>query len=139
MLFRSKAEKFSYKGFGPYESYIDKHLASEYGEYASSAAKEYFRYVKPQESGSHFASTRVDFDGGIKITAEKPFSFSVLPYSAHALANAAHDFELKEDSNVYVSLDIAMSGVGTNSCGPELAQKYRAPKGGKNTFRIKLI
>ncbi len=134
-----KADKFSYRGYGPYESYIDKHLASEYGEYSSSAAKEYFRYVKPQESGSHFASTRVDFDGGIKITAEKPFSFSVLPYSAHALANAAHDFELKEDSSVYVSLDIAMSGVGTNSCGPELAQKYRAPKEGKNTFRIKLI
>lgn len=34
--------------------------------------------------------------------------------------------------------DVAMSGVGTNSCGPELAQKYRAPKKGRNKFRIVL-
>ena len=130
------ADKFSYKGYGPYESYIDKHLASDYGEYITSADKEYFRYVKPQESGSHFGSTEIAFDSGMKITAEKPFSFSVLPYSAQTLANAKHDFELKEDGNVYISLDVDMSGVGTNSCGPELLAKYRAPKEGKNKFRL---
>ena len=129
-------DKFSYRGYGPYESYIDKHLASEYGEYETTAAKEYFRYVKPQESGSHFASTEITFPDRMKITAEKPFSFSVLPYSAQTLANANHDFELREDGNIYVSLDIAMSGVGSNSCGPELGFKYRAPKEGYNRFRI---
>lgn len=135
-LSKSVANKFTYKGYGSHESYIDKHLASAYGEYAITADKEYFRYVKPQESGSHFASTEVAFDNGIQITAEKPFSFSVLPYSAQTLASTTHDFELKEDGNVYVSLDIAMSGVGTNSCGPELGKEYRAPKEGRNKFRI---
>ena len=130
------AKKFAYKGYGPHESYIDKRLASEYGAYTSTAAKEYFRYVKPQESGSHFASTEVVLDGGVEITAQKPFSFSVLPYAAQTLANAAHDFELREDGNVYISLDVAMSGVGTNSCGPDLAEEYRAPKEGNNTFRL---
>lgn len=130
------ADKFTYKGYGPYESYIDKHLASTCGKYETTADKEYFRYVKPQESGSHYSSTEIKFDSGIKITAEKPFSFSVLPYSATALANAAHDFELRKDGNVYISLDIAMSGVGTNSCGPVLADKYRASKAGRNKFRI---
>lgn len=135
---KSMAEKFTYKGYGPHESYIDKHLCCEYGAYKTTAGKEYFRYVKPQESGSHFASTEVALEGGMKITAEKPFSFSVLPYSAQTLARAAHDFELREDGNVYVSLDIAMSGVGTNSCGPELAQAYRAPKEGRNKWQIKI-
>ena len=78
----------------------------------------------------------VAFDCGMEITAEKLFSFSVLPYSRQMLASANHDFELQEGDNVYVCLDIAMSGVGTNSCGPELAQKYRAPKIGKNKFRV---
>lgn len=133
---KSVAEKFTYKGYGPHESYIDKHIASEYGEYSTSADKEYFRYVKPQESGSHFASTEIKFASGMKITAEKPFSFSVLPYRATVLANTAHDFELKEDDNVYISLDIAMSGVGSDSCGPELKKEYRAPKIGRNRFRI---
>ena len=133
---KSAANKFTYKGYGPHESYIDKHLASEYGEYATTAEKEYFRYVKPQESGSHFASTEVVLDNGIRITAEQTFSFSILPYSATALAAAKHDFELKEDGNVYVNLDIAMSGVGSNSCGPELKKEYRAPKEGRNRFRF---
>lgn len=129
------AETFTYKGFGPYESYIDKCVASEYGVYETSADKEYFRYIKPQESGSHFASTEIEFRD-MKITALQPFSFSVLPYSAQTLASAAHDFELKEDGNVHIGLDIAMSGVGSSSCGPQLAQEYRASKTGRNTFRI---
>ncbi|MDE7395582.1 MAG: hypothetical protein K2M95_05655 [Clostridiales bacterium] len=133
---KSLAETFFYKGYGPHESYIDKHLASEYGEYATSADKEYFHYMKPQESGSHFASTEIRFESGMKITAEKPFSFSVLPYKATVLVNMLHDFELKEDDNVYINLDIAMSGVGSNSCGPELKEEYRAPKKGRNRFRI---
>ena len=133
---KSVANKFVYKGYGPHESYIDKHLASAYGAYTATAEKEYFRYVKPQESGSHFGSTEIAFSNGIKIISENPFSFSVLPYSAEMLADAKHDFELKADDNVYVSIDIAMSGVGTNSCGPELAEKYRAPKCGHNIFRI---
>lgn len=132
-----KEDKFIYKGYGPHESYIDKHIGDEYGEYESTAQKEYFRYVRPQESGSHCGSTEVEF-GDIKIMAEKPFSFSILPYSAEMLALSAHDFELSETDSVYVSLDVAMSGVGTNSCGPELAQKYRAPKKGRNKFRIVL-
>ena len=132
---KGMTNEFTYKGFGPYESYIDKHLSSEYGTYTSFAEKEYFRYVKPQESGSHYGSTEVRL-GGMVITAENPFSFSVLPYSAQTLTGAKHDFELHEDGNVYVSLDIAMSGVGSNSCGPELEQEYQAPKEGKNKFRI---
>ena len=135
-LSKSIADKFKYEGYGPHESYIDKHLSSEYGEYTSSVDKEYFHYVKPQESGSHFAGTEIEFANGMKITAEKPFSFSVLPYSAIVLANTTHYFDLKDDGNVYISLDIAMSGVGTNSCGPELAEKYRASKIGRNKFRI---
>lgn len=126
---------FEYDGYGEAESYIDKHMASEYGTYASDAARNYGRWIRPQESGSHFGSTRLNV-GGMEITAEKPFSFSVLPYSTETLMRTAHDFELPESEKTYVNLDIAMSGVGTNSCGPELAERYRAPKTGENTFRI---
>ena len=135
---KEAAKNFRYKGYGPYESYNDKHLASEYGEYTGITEKEYFHYVKPQESGSHFGSTELVLCNGMKISAEKPFSFSVLPYSAQTLAAAKHDFELKEDGNVYISLDIALNGIGSRSCGPALAEKYRTPKEGRNTFRIVL-
>ena len=47
---------FSYAGFGPTESYVDKHTACEYGYYVSSARENYDReYIRPQESVSHYA------------------------------------------------------------------------------------
>lgn len=126
---------FTYEGYGETESYIDKHMAAEYGVYRSSAQKNYPNPIKPQESGSHFACTRLNL-GDMEITAEKPFSFNVCPYSTEMLMYTAHDFELRETGKVYINLDIAMSGVGTNSCGPELDEKYRASKQGHNVFRI---
>ncbi len=127
---------FSYQGYGPAESYVDKHAASEYGTYTATADQNYGHYIMPQESGSHFASTRLCLEGLMEVTAEKPFSFSVLPWSTRQLTDAAHDFELPASDATYINLDVAMSGVGTGSCGPALIQKYWAPKQGENTFRI---
>lgn len=126
---------FEYDGYGETESYIDKHMASDYGTYRSTAEKNYGHYLKPQESGSHYAATRLQI-GGMEITAEKPFSFNVCPYSTQTLMNTAHDFELPQSDRTYVNIDIAMSGIGSNSCGPELAERYCAPKKGKNLFRF---
>ena len=66
----------------------------------------------------------------------KPFSFNVCPYSVKMLMQSAHDFDLQETGKTYINLDVFMSGVGSNSCGPELAERYRAGKNGSNTFRI---
>ncbi len=131
-----KCKKFVYEGFGPYESYVDKHMASEYGRYESTAQKECVGYIKPQETGSHYCSTELALENGVSVFAEKPFSFSVLPYSTEELRTAKHDFELGKPKATYVCLDIAMSGVGTASCGPALKEEYRAPKEGENKFRI---
>lgn len=128
---------FVYDGYGATESYIDKHMAAEYGTYQSSARKNYTHPIKPQESGSHFACSRLTI-GKMEITAEKAFSFNVCPYSTEMLMNTAHDFQLNETEKTYINLDIAMSGVGTNSCGPVLDKKYRTPKQGYNIFRILL-
>ena len=129
---------FAYEGYGPYESYVDKHRASDYGIYKSTAKKEYLPWVKPQETGSHCGATRLSLAGGLTVTADKAFSFSVLPYSTKQIKSAAHNFELPVSNGVYVNIDAAMSGIGTASCGPELREEYRAPKAGKIIFRIEL-
>ena len=129
-------QSFSYYGYGPYESYIDKHIASDFGEYYTTAQYNFTDYLMPQETGSHFGSTKLTINDVMTITATQPFSFSVLPYSTTELENAKHNFELKKSNATYINLDIAMSGVGSNSCGPMLDKKYRAPKCGSNKFRI---
>ncbi len=126
---------FSYVGFGPTESYVDKHIASEYGYYESSAEENYDRkYVRPQESGSHYACKYLAVDKLFEVTAEKPFSCSVNPFTTAQLRETLHSFELEENDFVNVCIDLAMRGVGSHSCGPTLPAEYEIPRTYQNTF-----
>ena len=128
---------FSYAGFGPSESYVDKHIACEYGYYVNSAQENYdHKYIRPQESGSHYACKYMAVKDLFKVTAEQPFSFSVNPYTTKQLCETLHSFELEENDFVNVCIDLAMRGVGSHSCGPELPSEYEIPKTGKNIFKF---
>jgi len=130
-------DTFSYVGFGPYESYIDKHIACDYGYYESNAEANYDRnYVRPQESGSHYACQYLEVKDLFQVTAQQPFSCSVNPFTTKQLVETTHTFELKENDFVNVCIDLGMRGVGSHSCGPVLQEKYEIPKEGKNTFRF---
>jgi len=133
-----KYGKFTYIGYGSTESYVDKHIAAEYGYHEGTPETNYDRnYVRPQESGSHYHSVYLSLSGLFDLEADHPFSFSVNPYTTEQLVNTAHDFELAENDFVNVCLDVAMRGVGSNSCGPELADRYEIPREGKNSFKLK--
>ena len=128
---------FAYIGFGPTESYIDKHVATDYGYYESCAEDNYDRkYIRPQESGSHYASKYLGVKGVFDMTADKNFSFSVNPYTTVQLRDTLHDFELKPNDFVNVCVDIAMRGIGSYSCGPKLPEEYEIPRKGSNTFKF---
>ncbi len=132
-----KYSDFSFVGFGKGESYADKHVYCDYGLYQSNAKDNYCNeYIRPQESGSHFASKYLGIDNLFSVTASSPFSFSVNPYTTKQLMDAKHDFELPKNDFVNVCLDLAMRGVGSYSCGPELPARYEIPLEGKNVFTI---
>ena len=128
---------FSYVGFGPSESYADKHVACEYGYYESSAEDNYDRnYIRPQESGSHYACKYLALKDLFEVTAEQPFSCSVSPYTTAQLRGTLHSFELEENDFVNVCIDLAMRGVGSHSCGPALPAEFEIPRAYKNTFKF---
>jgi len=132
-----KHSDFEFVGYGKGESYIDKTVNCDYGFFKSNASENYDRnYIRPQESGSHYASRYLRVGDAFSVTADLPFSFSVNPYTTKQLCETAHDFELKENDFVNVCIDLAMRGVGSHSCGPALDKKYEIPKKGKNTFRF---
>ena len=130
-------ESFSYMGFGPHESYVDKNIACEYGYYESCAKENYDNnYVRPQESGSHYSCKYLAVKELFQMTAEQPFSCSVNPYTTKQLCETLHSFELEENDFVNVCVDLAMRGVGSHSCGPKLLGKYEIPRSGKNIFKL---
>lgn len=131
---------FSYIGFGPFESYADKHVACEYDYYENTAENNYDRnYIRPQESGSHYASEYLCVKDLFELTAEKDFSFSVNPYTTAQIRDTQHVQDIQENDFVNVCVDVAMRGVGSHSCGPELDKKYDTPKQGKNVFTFRFI
>jgi hypothetical protein len=132
-----KYSNFSFVGFGKGESYADKHVYCDYGYYTSNAKENYcYEYIRPQESGSHYASRYLGVDGLFSVTATAPFSFSVNPYTTRQLMDTKHNFELPKNKFVNVCLDLAMRGIGSFSCGPELPERYEIPREGENQFTI---
>ena len=130
--------KFAYIGYGPTESYIDKHVATEYGYYESTAEENYdMNYIRPQESGSHYATKFLNINNAFSLTADKNFSFSVNPYTTKQLRECLHTFELQENNFVNVCIDLAMRGLGSKSCGPDLANEYEIPREFSNKFYFK--
>lgn len=116
--------EFSYYANGPYESYCDMCHASKVGLYKSSADKEYVNYVRPQEHGNHNFARMLKI-GKLNFISANDFEFSVSSYSTEALAAAEHTNELIKDGMTHLRIDYKVSGLGSNSCGPSLEEKYR--------------
>jgi len=117
-----------YFGCGPFESYVDKHHASMLGRYRCSAEENFEHYLRPQENSSHYDCTELSVcssDSGFSFCADKPFSFSFCCYTQEEICAKKHDFELEKSPDNVLCLDFFHSGVGSNSCGPELDEKYR--------------
>ena len=133
-------DKVSYYGYGSNEAYIDRRISCVKDCYEDTVSNMMVHYVKPQENGSHYGTEVMEITNGTDtVRVEGDFSFSALPYSAQTLTKTAHDWELPESDGTYLNVDYAMAGIGSNSCGPKLDEKFETPRkvAGKLTFIIK--
>jgi len=122
-------EQVEYFGYGPHESYIDKHHGTRKGKYRACVDEMHEEYLRPQENGSHYKTdwARVTNlkNEGLFFKGSEYFSFNVSHYTSQDLTNATHPYKLKKRKETIVHIDYKMSGVGSNSCGPELLPQYR--------------
>lgn len=122
-------EEVEYFGNGPRESYIDKSQSTLKGKYLTTVDELFVPYIMPQENGSHDGTewvTATNEQGmGLKFTSSRPFSFNASHYTPEDLTLAQHHYELVRRDETILHLDYKMSGVGSNSCGPELLEVYR--------------
>ena len=117
-------DQVEYIGYGPTESYQDKHRACWVDRFTTTVDELLEDYVKPQENGSHYHCAFVKV-GELKAEGTKPLSFTASYYTAQELTEKMHNYELEKSGHVIWHLDYGMSGVGSNSCGPELLKQYR--------------
>lgn len=121
-------DRVKYYGYGPCESYIDKHRASWLGLFEERLSDMHEDYIRPQENSSHYdcrfvqvgsESTQLRFESG------KSFSFNASEYTQEELAGKRHNYELEKCGSCVICLDSGMAGVGSASCGPALDEKYK--------------
>lgn len=121
-------EQINYYGNGPMSSYQDKGVATYLDMFETTVTQNGDVHIKPQETGSHNQTSFMNITNNeqtISISSEDTFSFNVSHYSLKQLTETKHVDELKVEDKTYLYIDYAQSGIGSNSCGPKLSEKYR--------------
>ena len=125
-------ENLSYFGRGPVESYQDKRHASRLGYFRTTVSEHFEHYIRPQENMAHIDTRMVtvtDATGhGLLFTVCEPtdtFSFNCSHYTPKQLTETAYDFDLCPSEQTVVNIDYRQSGIGSNSCGPKLAENLK--------------
>ena len=119
-----------YFGYGPYESYVDKHHASYIGKFRSDIKDMFEDYIRPQENSSHYGCHYMKLLGqnfDVLFGSMSTLSFNASEYTEEKLSEARHNYELEKCESNVICVDWKMAGVGSNACGPALAEKYRIP------------
>ena len=133
---------FIWQGRGPQDNYPDRKTSSAVGLWKGSVADQYMHYPRPQDSGNKEEVRLLmltDRHGkGIRVDAvEDVFSASALHYTAQDLYKETHDCNLKPRSEIILSLDAAVLGLGNSSCGPGVLKKYAIDKK-EHTLHIRI-
>ena len=121
-------DEVTYCGLGPSESYRDKRRGSWRGKYSATVEQLHEDYIRPQENGSHDDCDYVELAAAshsITAVGSTTFSFNASHYTQEELTNKKHDVELVRSGATILCLDYAQNGIGSNSCGPEVLEKYR--------------
>lgn len=120
-------EQVTYRGYGPFESYADKHRADWYGRFTATVSDLHEDYLRPQENGSRWGCRELRVsDGAAALTVTgRDFSFNASHYTQGELEGKRHNYELVPCGCTVLCLDFRHSGVGSGSCGPQLADRYR--------------
>ena len=133
-------ERLVYFGRGPGENYCDRKAATVVEVFETTVSEEYVDYVMPQEHGHHtdvrwleLAPTRGKLPP-VRIEGAPGLEFNASHFTAEDLYAAKHTTDLTPRAETILHLDAAHRGLGTASCGPDTAERYRI-HGRRHHFR----
>lgn len=112
---------FTYYGRGPIDNYADRKAGQMIEQHRNTVAGEFVNFPKPQDMGNHedvrwCALTNGEGQGAVFVATNR-LSVSALQYSALDLILASHPYQLPAAGDTYLHLDVAVTGLGGNSCG----------------------
>jgi beta-galactosidase len=122
-------EQFSWYGRGPHESYADCKLGAPIDVHSGTVNEQYVPYIKPQEHGNKTDvrwATLTNVRGeGLLVVGLPLLNVSVHRYTSDDLTAAEHTCALQAQKDIILNVDLAQSGLGSESCGPGVLPQYR--------------
>jgi beta-galactosidase len=122
-------ERLTWYGRGPWEAYSDRVASTVVGRFESTVTDQYVPYILPQEHGHHPDTrwlTLTDDSGfGLEVRGLPTIGFGASHFTTADLTAARHTNDLEPRPEILLSLDHAQRGLGTASCGPDTAERYR--------------
>ena len=111
------------------ENYPDRNAAGTFGVYSTNALDLFEQHVVPQDNGNHSEVRWMAIESpqnpiGLMVTSSVPFNFSLYPYSDQNLTKARRINQLEEADFMTLNVDARQAGLGTATCGPDVAEQY---------------
>ena len=124
-------DQVSYLGRGDHETYIDRNQSGRIDLYDTTVERMFHYYATPQSTGNRtdvrWAKLTDQAGEGVFMESNRPFQFSIIPFSDVLLEKAHHINELERDGMMTIHLDAEQAGVGTATCGPGVLPQYLVP------------
>jgi beta-galactosidase len=126
------ADRVTWFGRGPGETYVDSHAGSRIGRFSRAVDELQVSYPVPQENGNHVQTRWLEVDGermpSLRVDGLPEFDFTARRWTSHDLARADKPHELVDSGRVWLNIDHAQQGLGSASVGPALPEQYRIPR-----------
>ena len=117
----SSLQRYTYYGRGPWNNYNDRCTGAFIEMYQSTVKEQFVNFPKPQSMGNReevrWCALTDNEGNGVQFVANRWMSASALPWSGMEMTLAPHPYQLPESTATHLHLDLAVTGLGGNSCG----------------------
>ncbi|MEU5796185.1 glycoside hydrolase family 2 TIM barrel-domain containing protein [Streptomyces sp. NPDC047813] len=120
----ASTDRVRWFGGGPGEAYPDTKSAAMLGRWESTVEDLQTPYVRPQENGARIDVRWAEL-GGLRVEGDPVFLLTARRWTTEQLDAATHRTGLAPGDTVWVTLDHAQHGIGSQSCGPGPLPRYR--------------
>ena len=111
------------------ETYPDRQACGFVGHYEAPTDDLFHQYVRPQAAGNRMETRYVSLFNkkhermlSAKLVGQNS-QFSIYPYNDERIEQAKHTNELQRARYYTLNMDYAQSGLGTATCGPDIAKR----------------
>ncbi|ORY11959.1 beta-galactosidase [Neocallimastix californiae] len=144
MILPKGAEKLSWYGNGPVETFNDRKTNGRKGVWESTVSDMFYPYMKADDCGNltdikWIAVQNNGKGASLLIAADGTVEASALHFTPEDLMRADHPFKLKPRKETILSVDYGSMGTGSATCGQATLDKYRLPSGKQYRWKFTIF